>query len=147
MAFSSPLLALVCEPSTEIIRLETQLDVDNFQLNHGPCDQVENLHISGADISNLDGLLDITSVGGIYIDSNPTLTNIHGLANLTRSNTTLWIESNAILTNINGLANLTSVHDLRIEYNSTLTNIDGLAKLTNVGSNLVIRLYKKYKSD
>ena len=95
--------------------LNTQAEVD--ALGATGCDSISRyLLISGTDITNLDGLANITSVGG-----------------------DLDIQNNATLTNLDGLANLTSVEGLSIYNNDALTNLDGLASsLTSAGGYLTI---------
>jgi len=62
------------------------------------------------------------------IETNDLLTNLDGLANLTSVGGFLNIGNNAALTNIEGLANLTSVGGyLTIENNTALTNCQGIA--------------------
>ena len=84
-------------------------------------------------LTNLDGLANLTSVGGdlyigVFFNGNPALTNIDGLANLTSVGGDLYIFGNGALTNLDGLANLTSVGgDLYISFNAALTNCQGLA--------------------
>jgi len=61
----------------------TQDRVDAFPKN---CDSVlDGLTVANStDITNIDGLANLTSVGGdLYIYGNASLTNIDGLANLT----------------------------------------------------------------
>ena len=122
--------------------LNTQAEVD--ALGATGCDSVSGyLTIrdssyfieDSTDIRNLDGLANLTSVGGhLYINHNPALTNLDGLASLTSVGGYLYITDNAALTNLDGLANLTSVGgDLYIYDNTALTNLDGLASLTSVG--------------
>ena len=125
-------------------RLTTQAEVDALGVTG--CESVSGyLYIQGASnsltsIKNLDGLANLTSVGGtltIYLNYAPT--NLDGLANLTSVGGYLEIEGNDALTNLDGLANLTSVGGyLRIYRNYALTNLDGLANLTSVGGDLLI---------
>src|SRR5690606_34942976 len=58
-------------------------------------------------LTNLDGLSNLTSVGGyLFIDSNSNLTNLDGLSNLTSVGADLVIQSNSSLTDISGLQNI-----------------------------------------
>ena len=116
--------------------LNTQAEVD--ALGATGCDRIwGRLYIrSSTDITNLDGLANLTYVGdSLYIRNNAALTNIDGLANLTRHEWGgLEIADNDALTNIDGLANLTSVGEsLYIRRNAALTNIDGLVNLISIG--------------
>ncbi len=146
LVWSSDLIALDC--SQPIIRLVTQLEIDNFQVDYGgggTCDNVTTqLDIDGNDITNLDGLLALTSVGTLRITANEALTNIDGLSSLTTVRQFLGISSNRNLTNINGLSSLTSVGTyLRFIGNSNLVNLDGLSSLVNVGSSFQISNHNK----
>ena len=82
-------------------------------------------------LTNLDGLANLTSVGGgLRISYNPALTNLDGLANITSVGGELSIESNAALTNLDSLASLLTVGgELYISYNDTLPSCGGVAPL------------------
>jgi hypothetical protein len=80
--------------------------------------------VSGDDITNLDGLGQITGVeGGLRIVYNPLLTNLNGLSNLTYVNDEIWIQENAILTSLRGLDSLQadSIGELMITDNPALS--------------------------
>ena len=65
MIFSAPASAQDCTPDD--ITLSSQAEVDNFQVNHGPCDTVTgDLKISGNDIVDLSPLSALTTVGGDF---------------------------------------------------------------------------------
>ena len=119
--------------------LKTQDEVNDFPQD---CDSVlGRLTVEkNTDITNLDGLANLTSVGGgLFIDYNSSLTSLNGLANLISVGGGLLIYSNGALTNLDGLASLTSVEGfLQIYNNASLTNLDGLANLTSVGDDLII---------
>jgi len=95
---------------------------------------------NSTDITNLDGLAKLNSVGDeLYIGNNAALTNIDGLAKLNSVGGYLQIYNNDVLTNLDGLAVLASVGDfLYIGNNADLANIEGLAKLNSVGGSLAI---------
>src|SRR5210317_756635 len=112
--FSSPLMAVDC--SQPDITLNSQAEVDNFQTNYGgggTCDNITgNLSISGADIHSLTPLSALTSVRyGLGIEFNPSLTNLSGLSNLT-SVGGLYINNNSALTSLGNLSALASVGDV-----------------------------------
>ena len=137
-AILSPLWAADCTPL--IIGLYTQADVDNFQDNHGPCDRVLTLYIEGADITNLDGLSALITIGSsLYIENNDVLTRVDGLSSLTSMGRNFWIQNNSQLANLDGLSALTSVgKTLAILYNEALGNVNGLSGVTSVGGTLGI---------
>jgi len=125
----------------------TQADIDNFQENYPGCTQLEgDVLISGDDITNLNGLSVITSIGGdLDIFCNPSLTTMVGLDNLNHIGGELAIYNNDTLLNLNGLDNLNSVDgNLLIGYysigtgNPLLTGITGLNNLLSVGGNLAV---------
>ena len=68
--------------------------------------------------------------GYVYISDSKDITNLDGLANLTRVLGDLTIGYNAALTNLDGLAKIASVGGyLWINRNDVLTNCQGLAPL------------------
>ena len=125
-------LIIVCESSAQCpvfhVTLSSQAQVDAFPTTYSGCPVLPfNLTIDGADITNLNGLNGITSVGGdLYISNNPMLNNVDGLSGLTSVGGFLFIESNALLTNVDGLSGLTSVGG----YLRILTNI-GLDEISD----------------
>src|SRR5690606_22616637 len=85
------------------------------------------------------GLSALTTVGGLSIINNSTLTNLHGLSTLTTVGGNLSINTNSQLTNLDGLNALTNMGgNLNINDNSQLTNLDGFNALTDVGGYLYI---------
>jgi len=127
-----------CTPSE--IELTSQLEVDQFQVNHGPCDRVlQNLFITGEDIVNFDGLSDLTAVlGDLKIENNPSLKTIDGLVNL-QSAGSLSISNNLLLVTVDGLSGLTDIDRwLHIRFNNSLWSMSGLNELAFVGDNLFI---------
>lgn len=119
--------------------LTSQAEVDTFDCTvvTGP------VFISGPDITNLDALSSLTSVGGgLDISLNPALTNVDGLSSLITVSGSLSIFRNATLTNVDGLSSLTSVgisgtaDGVSIVENQALTNLDGLSSLTFVAFDL-----------
>ena len=133
-AFCSVLWAQDCVPND--ISLNGQVEVDNFQANHGPCDRLQNLSIQGADITNLAGLSALTTVTGeLGIQDNVALTSLGGLSALTSIVGNVFIQNNAILINMDGLSALTSVGaELAISDNAALSDLDGLSALQWVQS-------------
>jgi hypothetical protein len=80
---------------------------------------VVTLHIEGDDISNLDGLSDLTDIGSLDIQNNPTLNNVDGFSSLSRVTRNLWVWNNSVLANLDGFSALTSIgENLSIHENS-----------------------------
>ena len=90
----------------------TQGQIDSFSINYPGCTEIGvQLKIAGDDISNLNGLLPVTTInGGIFIYGNPNLINLSGLQNLITVNGFIWISSNQTLENINGIAHINAYH-------------------------------------
>ncbi len=128
-----PLHAQVCNGD---IYLGTQEQVDAFN-----CTSVTGLlSIIGTDITNLDGLSELLSIGNrLYIIDNLALTDVSGLSSLHVVGDQMIISGNAILTNVDGLSSLTSVGgDMHLVNNAALANVDRLSSLTSVGGNLYV---------
>lgn len=142
----SKALGEACSNSTAPLTLISQAEVD--ALGATGCTRTHGgLRISGEDITNVDALRNITSVGSaLTIFWNPLLTNLDGLSNLTRIGTgELRIEKNASLISTSGLANLEGdarsdglIYGLVIQDNPQLQKIDGLSQITELGGQLTI---------
>ena len=77
------LSAQSCLP--EGIGFYTQAEIDDFQTNYPNCTEIEGgVWITGGEISNLNGLFFLTSIGeDLLISGNAALTSLAGLNNLT----------------------------------------------------------------
>ncbi len=127
------------------ITFTTQEQIDNFQTNNPNCTEIEgNVEIDGDDITNLNGLSVVTSIGGyLRIRDNDALTSLTGIDNLTSIGGSVRINRNDALTSLSGLDNVDSIGgNLYIYENYTLTSLTGLDNLTSIGGNLYI-----YKND
>lgn len=134
----------------EGITFTTQEQIDNFQVNYPGCSEIEgNVIISGADITRLDGLGVLLSIGGnLEIRLNELLGDLSGLQNLETLGGDLRIEQNDVLEDLLGLENLSEINgDLIIgdivwgQYpystgNPLLTSLAGLSSLVSVQGNL-----------
>jgi len=156
--FTINLFSQPCLP--EGITFTSQAEIDNFQINYPGCIEIEgNVTIKGDDITNLNGLNVLTSVGGSFLIGdttyscvgNPALSNLTGLENLFSIGGSLEIYCNDTLESLNGLENLSSLGgDLRIGFysnspvgplhggNPSLTDLTALSALTSIGEDLVI---------
>ena len=76
--FSLSLLSQSCLP--EGITFSTQEQIDNFQTDNPGCTEIEgDVTISGNDITNLNGLNVVTSIGGnLIVRHNEALTSLTG---------------------------------------------------------------------
>lgn len=137
-------LSQSCLP--EGIVFTTQTEINSFQMNYPNCAEIEgNVTISGADIINLNGLGNITSIGGkLKIIDNGLLASLTGLENLSYINGDLIIgeyddvggrHGNPLLINLSGLNNLLNIGgDLLIMHNESLIDITALGNLTSVSN-------------
>lgn len=131
----------------------TQQHIDNFQTDYPGCSDLEgDIIISGANISNLDGLNVLTSIGGnLEIVNNDTLINLSGFDNLSFIGGNLNICRNGALTSLTGLESLTEITGSvllgRLFYsppflgcfgNWSLTSLDGLNNVNSIGGDLSI---------
>jgi subtilisin family serine protease len=114
----------------------SQAEVDNFQIFYPGCTQLQGkVVISGSDITNLNGLSNITSVGeDLIIYDNELLTSFSGLDGLQSIGGGLKIGipaymeylGNPALTDISGLDNIdpNSLEELVIIGNNSLSDCD-----------------------
>ncbi len=127
------------------ITFTTQGQIDSFSIHYPGCTMIEgDVNMGGIvlnnPIINLEGLANLTSIGGnLIIRNNYNLASIDGLVNLSSIGGDLAIGDNSTLETIASL-NLISVGgDLSIEYNYSLANIDGLKNLTDIEGSLSIK--------
>lgn len=142
----------------------TQSEIDNFQTDFPNCTDITgDVEIRGADITNLNGLnviatiggylkihdnfslttlkgLDsLTSVGGyLWIADHPSLTSLEGLENLNTVLAFVYVGNNTVLTDLEGLNNLTYAGVLDISFNPVLTGLSGLEELSKIESYLSV---------
>ncbi|MBC8321383.1 MAG: T9SS type A sorting domain-containing protein [Bacteroidetes bacterium] len=121
-----------------------QSDIDNFQSNYPNCTNLEgDIYIDGNDITNLEGLNTINSIGeffqiGHMYGGIPTLTDLSGLENLESIGGTFNIINNDLLNDISALNNLTMIaSELRIENNPNLNSLSGI---DNIESNSMYKI-------
>ena len=144
------MLSESCLP--EGIAFSTQEEIDNFQVNYPGCTEIEgDVQIHGEDITNLEGLSIVTSIGGdltvgdnsIYAyPANNALESLIGLEGLTSVGGNLVIAKNASLLNLTGITNLAFVvGDLIIFCNDTLNSLNGLGNLSSIEGDLKIGLW------
>jgi hypothetical protein len=130
----------------EGITFNTQAQIDSFAINYPGCTEIEGSVLFGrgypggsTDITNLNGLNVLTSIGGdlgigyaglMWDDANPFLKTLDGLENLQYISGTLQISHNDSLTNLSGLENLASIDGvLHIENNPLLNSLTGLGNI------------------
>lgn len=147
----------------EGITFTNQSQIDDFPRNHPDCTEIIGNVLIGGYLENLNGLSQITHIGGFLKINNTTLENMDGLENL-QTVESLLMESNANLQNIEALSNLSSTNrivlmnnhnlltlsgleginilpqELSINQNSSLENLHGLENLVSIGKNCNIYL-------
>jgi CubicO group peptidase (beta-lactamase class C family) len=96
--YASDSISCSCLP--EGITFSTQAQIDNFQTNYPGCTEIEgDVTINGTDITNLNGLNVLTSIGG-YLDiiDNNALISLSGLDSIEAASiTNLTITNNSSL--------------------------------------------------
>ncbi|MDI1256839.1 MAG: T9SS sorting signal type C domain-containing protein [Flavobacterium sp.] len=96
--------------------LNSQSEVDNFIITYPACTTISgNLGVYGADITNLDGLSNITTITG-YVDFESNL---------------------SLLTDWSGLDNLSTLNGALYFYQANLTTLPTLNNLTIIGGDFV----------
>jgi len=122
----------------------TQADIDNFQTNYPGCTEIEGDVTIGsfdcANITNLQGLNVVTSIGGkLDLKYNDVLSSLTGLESLTFIGANFAIEYNNDLTSLSGLESLSYIGGgFYIWVNNSLTSLSGLENLTSIGGQLNI---------
>jgi len=125
----------------EGISFTTQTQIDSFQLNYPGCNEIEgDVEIIGQSITNLNGLIGLTSIGGdLNIYYNDVLENFAGLDSLESIGGSLildWVNS---LNSIEALSHLNFI-GINLELRSlySLTSLIGLENLTSIPGYLLI---------
>lgn len=126
--------------------ITSQYDADHFNIDYPECSQLNgSLMINGNDITNLSGLINITSIeGSLTLYSNDLLQDFTGLDSLQTIDHRFQVGmyeglGNPSLRNFHGLENLTSVGEIvNVLFNSSLQSMQGLNNLNNVAFQLNI---------
>ena len=122
------------------ILFSSQAQIDSFPIVYPDCHRIEgDVDISGTDIINVNGLSNVTSIGGyLYVNYCSKLARFTGLSNLTSIGKYLRIFNNKDLISLDGLENLDSIGDyLYIVSNSRLSYLTGLNNLGTINSILI----------
>lgn len=119
---------------TGAIVLNSQIDVNLLSNSYPNCTQFpEGITISGNDITNLDGLSHVVSIGrNLEIENNPVLTDISGLLNLETIGNDLHIRNNPDLRSLDGLQLVSDLTDLTLSNLNSLSDLNGLQGLASI---------------
>lgn len=123
----------------------SQSDIDNFPVSFPICNRIYgNVEISGANITNLTPLKQITTIkGDLIILNNPNLQNLTGLDSLKDIGGLLQITNNDLLSSLIGLDKLTAVGGLELQFDTSLLSLTHLNQLTTVKNDLnIFRLHQ-----
>ncbi|HMG17033.1 MAG TPA: hypothetical protein VK590_16360, partial [Saprospiraceae bacterium] len=122
------------------ITFSTQLQIDQFSVDYPGCTNITgSVTISGANITNLNGLSQLSSiVGGLYIQANPVLTSLNGLSSVSSVGGSVIISNNSVLSSLTGLGSITSIGSLNINNNASLSSLSGLSSLSSIGGLYII---------
>lgn len=127
----------ICLPGN--VSLNSQAEIDNFS-----CVTVDgNLFISSSSqtepITNLDALTTLTEVTGNVVIVETDITNLNGLNNLTSIGSDFEILNNEFLNDLSALSSLTNLNGtLNIFNNQSITNLEGLNNITSLSISLGI---------
>lgn len=137
----------------EGINFLNQYQIDQFSYYYPDCKKIEGDVIIGdwggnESIINLDGLSQLTSIGGnVSILSNEVLFSLAGLDSLNSIDGYLFIWKNAELTNLDELSSLITIGNaLAIIDNENLSSLQGLSSLNSIGAELRISLNSSLES-
>lgn len=143
------LLFILCHLSkAQTVNLYNQNDVNNFSVNYPGDSSFTSISIDGADITNLNGLSQVTEVTGNLYISSPTnthpLTDISGLNNVISVGGRLTlidipnINANNLFPNLTQIGSGVNGNGLYI-YGLTPATINGFNALTNVSGDLALQ--------
>ncbi|MCC6461687.1 MAG: hypothetical protein IT260_14525 [Saprospiraceae bacterium] len=126
-----------CAP--EGLYLTGQYEIDNFHSKYPGCQAIEGLvKIYGNDISNLDGLLGLRSIGGDFIiEGNNKIKDLSGLDSLVSIGGNLQLSYNEV-TVLAGLNHLQTIGGGLLLTATKLYNFQGLDQLSTLNGDLVL---------
>lgn len=143
---NTEILAPLSCPSGSGLIFTKQQAVDNFIIDWPDCRELPGSLIIGqissqSDITHLDGLSGLTSVGGnLTIEFNPQLTDLEGLNQLHTVAGAIYMAGNNALVSSSGLRNLTSVgSSVTVAAHSSLRDLNAFKNITILNGNLAIQ--------
>lgn len=117
------------------LSFSTQAEINSFTTNFPGCTQVlGDITITGATITNLNGLSGVTSIGGSLFIYEAPLTNLTGLGALTQVSGGVNVSFCPSLTSLTGLSALTEITGQLTVWNTAIVNFSGMPLLTKLGA-------------
>lgn len=113
------------------ITFTSQSQIDDFPINYPDCTEIIGYVFISGNLNNLNGLSQVTNIGGFLKINNTTLENLNGLENL-QTIQSLLLEYNDNLQNIQALGNIDSLSRIRVDHNPSLSSLVGLEGITNI---------------
>jgi hypothetical protein len=126
----------------EGITFTSQEQIDNFQTNYPGCTEIEgNVHISGSNITNLNGLSSLTFIGGYLNIEFTDLISLQGLDSLIYIGDNLYLDSNDEIQDFQGLHSLNTIGGyFNVVLNDALVDFTGLDSLNCIGGHFSVSL-------
>jgi len=126
------------------ITFTSQVQIDNFQINHPNCTEIEgNVLIGvdyGNDINNLNGLNCLTAIYGNLEIEWTDIVDLSGLDNIDSIGGTLLITYNSQLSSFTGMNSLNYIGGfLSVIDNPSIVTISSFDNLSYIGGSLTIR--------
>lgn len=137
--FSTVTLSAQCPPGGYTVN--SQQAADDFAIQYPDCTELNGLLFVTNEINNLDGFINLTSIGGdLILGSTSNNFDISGLSNVTNVSGSLIVQGTNGLTDLDALNSLQNISgSLRLLENSLLSTIDGLANLIAVSGEVNIQ--------
>jgi len=126
------------------ITLESQAEVDAFNVNYN-CGFIEgDLVINNTNVTNLDSLFNVQEItGNLVIYNNDSLVSFAGLEKLKTIGGNFSIGFNPLITDFDDLESLTDIGgNIAIQANASLTSLQALNAITHVTGNIAINRHK-----
>jgi len=120
------------------ISLDSQAEVDSFKHNYPDCVDLDRVFVRGEDITNLNGLSHIESIGNYFSISNTSLKDLRDISNLYVITDEFHINNNPKLETLDGLRLFSAFQQFSITGNDLLTDISVLEDIDHVDFDLHI---------
>jgi hypothetical protein len=116
----------------------SQAEIDSFQVNYPGCTELHGDVMIVWDITNLNGLNNLISIGNNLTIDHTALSNFSGLEQLNLIGGFFDIWANDSLSSLTGLGSLTSIGGFRIAHNDAITDLTGLGYIDSIDGGLTI---------